>query len=350
MKTKFLRVSVIILIFSSMLIFTACGRGGNSTGTQGSSGDGNENVSNIKLSFNLGLDSSQGEASQLFKKRVEELTEGKLTVEIYPNQQLGDMREQIEQVQSGAIQMTLQGTSTLSNFAKALEFLELPFLFPNDEVMWKVLSGEVGQEVFSELEEANMVGLSYFTQGFRQMTNNQGPIHSPEDVKGQKVRTMPSDLLLETWNNWGANATVIDLGELYNALQQGVVDAEDNSIETITKMSIYEVQEYLTISNHNFLPFAFVGNKDWFNSLPTEMQEAVRTAALEAGEFGIEYIRNTEKEAMEKLKVEMKINELTPEEIEVFKNESKSVYEKYSQDPKSKEIIEKLQKAVEDNK
>lgn len=307
-----------------------------------------DDTTTIRLSFNLNENSSHGQASQLFKERVEEMSDGKILVELYPNQQLGDMREQIEQVQSGVTEITLQGTSTLSGFAKPLELLELPYLFPDDEVMWEVLSGEVGEEIFRELENVNMVGLSYFTQGFRQITTSDRPIHEPEDIKGIRFRTMPSELLIDTWVNWGANVVSMDLGELYNGLQQGVVNSQDNSIETIEQTSLSEVQNYLTISNHNFLPFAFVANKDWYEELTKDHQEIVKDAALEAGEFGIGLIRDIEEEFIVKLSDEMIVNELTEEEIEVFRASSEPIYEKYSADKKNKEIIERLVEAVDE--
>ena len=336
--SKFFLKGLFLFMISAVFLLAAC----NDSGVAGNDDD----HINIKLSFNLDTDSSHGEASQLFKERVEELSDGKINVDLFPNQQLGDMRSQIEQVQSGTLEMTLQGTSTLSNFAQPLEILELPFLFPNEEVAWEVLSGEVGKEILSEFENKNLVGLSYFSQGFRQITANQ-PIHSPEDLESLQIRTMPSKLLLDTWENWGANTVSMDLGELYNGLQQGIVEAEDNSYETIRNMSLYEVQDHLTISNHNYLPFAFVANKNWYDGLSPEFQNIVKEAALEAGEFSVDYIRDLEKEAMEVFNEELIVYELTEKEIEVFREYSEPIYEKYSENKKNKDYIDKLVEAVE---
>ena len=338
MEKLYLKRLILIIMILPLFFIGACS---NRT----ASGMGAEQI-NLKIGINLDEDSSHGEASKLFKERVEELSEGRLNVQLYPNQQLGDMRAQIEQVQSGALEMTIQGTSTLSNFAKPLEIIELPFLFPDEEVMWEVLSGETGQEILSELENVNMVGLSYFSQGFRHITADI-PIKSPEDIKGIKFRTMPSDLLINTWSNWGANAVSVDLGELYNGLQQGVVDSEDNNLETIKKLSLYEVQDYLTISGHNFLSFAIVTNKDWFEGLPEDLQEIVREAAMEAGKYSVDYMLESDKESFETLSEEMTVYELTDEEKEVFREASRALYEKYSSNGKNKAYIDKIIEAVE---
>lgn len=225
--------------------------------------------------------SSVHEGALRFKELVEQNSNGQLSVQIFPSQQLGAMREQAESVQFGSAEMTIQPISVLTLFVPDLQIISFPYLWPSEDVMWEVLDGEAGQALLSTAENQGFKGLGVWAQGFKAMTANK-KIESPEDLKGVKMRVIPSDLLINQYKAWGANPTPIDFAELYNALQQKVVDGQENPLETIYLNKYYEVQDYLTIAEHGYLAYMFTVNKDWFDGLSPELQEVVIHAEKEA--------------------------------------------------------------------
>lgn len=337
-----------ILAITTILSLVACGgqqtNGGPTPDKSAPPSNANSGeVMTVKLGHNLKEDSSDGKAMVEFKKKLEELSNGKIMVEVYPNQQLGSMREIAEQTQFGSIQMALQGASVISAFAPSMKVLDMPFLFPNDPAMWSALQGEPGKELLATLDTSGFKGLSFFHHGFRQFTSKDFPIESPEDLQGVKFRSMPSDLLIDTYKAWGANPTPIDFAELYNALQQGVVAAQDNPLETIDEKKLYEVQKNLTISNHSYLAYMLVANKAWYDALSDDLKKAVDEAAVHAANYGHDLTLKQEEEFIKKLKDQnMTVTELSEEGRKKFEEASKPVYEKYIKDEKDKEIFNKI--------
>ena len=258
----------LILALALMVIAVGCGQGNNSDGQNASnnnSAQNNDNGNNeqitVRFGHNLTEDAANGQAAIAFKEKLEELTDGQMVVEIFPNQQLGSMREQVEQTQMGSIQITMQGASVYSPFVPALTMLDLPFLFPDDQTMFEILQGDIGQDLLAQFDNAQLKGLTFMAHGFRQMTTKDTPITSPDDLKGVNFRVMPSELLIDTISAWGGNPTPIDFAELYNALQQGVVSAQDNGFESIYEMKLNEVQNNLTVTNHSYLAYVLSASK-----------------------------------------------------------------------------------------
>ena len=335
--------------FITLLVLSArCGEQRMETNESASSA-ADDGVVQVKFSHNLTESTANGRAAVAFKEKLEELTGGRMQVEIYPNQQLGSMREQVEQTQFGSIQMTMQGTSVLSSFVPALTIMDLPFLFPNHKTMWSVLRGEVGEELLAALDDVKLKGLTFLAHGFRQITTQDGPINSPEDLKGMKFRVMPSELLIDTIRAWGANPTPIDFAELYNSLQQGVVTAEDNVIETIYDKKLYEVQRNLTISNHNYLAYLLVANKAWYDGLDDDGKNAIAAAASYAADYSDEMSFKTNEEIAGKIKAAgMVITELPEQGKREFRELSQEVYDKYVRAERDQLILAKIQQAVQD--
>lgn len=294
----------------------------------------------IKLSHNQPATSPEHIGSEAFKKKVEELSNGKIKVEIYPALQLGSMREQAEAVQMGSHQITIQPISVLTPFVEELQIVDFPFLWPSTEKMYKVLDGEGGSKLLSKTEQKGFKGFGFWSSGFKQFTTRGKEIHKPSDFQGVKMRVMPSPLLIAQYKAWGANPVPIEYSELYNALQQKIVDGQENPIQTIAMNKYYEVQDTMIMSNHGYLAYVFVANKAWFEGLPNEYKEIVTKAEKEAREAERKAAADKESQYLEEIKKsKIKIYSLTDEERKAFAEASKSVHEEFAKTPHMKELL-----------
>lgn len=217
-----------------------------------------------------------------FKELVEKKTNGGVIVKIFPSSQLGSAREMIEATQLGTEEATLTTSSNLAGFEPALSILDLPFVFPTRETCYKVIESQFGKDLLKTLEDSNLVGLGWWDSGFKQITLNS-EISGLKSFKGKKIRVMESPILIAQYEAMGCSATPINYHELYNSLQQGVVDGQENPIASIYEMKFYEVQKYMAISDHAYLPLVMAVSKKWFYSLPEEYQKALYEATAEAG-------------------------------------------------------------------
>lgn len=219
-----------------------------------------------------------------FKELVEKKTNGGVIVKIFPSSQLGSAREMIEATQIGTEEATLTTSSNLAGFEPALSILDLPFIFPTREICYKVIDSQFGKDLLKTLEDDGLIGLSWWDSGFKQFTLN-APITGLDSFKGKKIRVMESPILIAQYEAMGSSAIPLNYHELYNSLQQGVVDGQENPLASIYEMKFYEVQKCLAISDHAYLPLVMAVNKKWFESLPKEYQTALQEASDEAALF-----------------------------------------------------------------
>ena len=223
-----------------------------------------------------------------FKELVEQKTNGEVKVKIFPSSQLGSAREMIEATQIGTEEATLTTSSNLVGFESALSILDLPFVFPSREVCYKVIDSEFGKDLLDTLADSGLVGLGWWDSGFKQLTLNS-EIYGLKSFKGKKIRVMESPILIAQYEAMGCSATPINYHELYNSLQQGVVDGQENPITSIYEMKFYEVQKCMAISDHAYLPLVMAVNKKWFESLLVEHQKALYEASSVASKVLREY-------------------------------------------------------------
>lgn len=260
--------SMVILILSiSVLVLVGCS---NDT-----------SVITIKLSHDLLENTPQHVGALAFKSEVETKSEGRIKVEIFPAGQLGSDVEVTEMMQLGTIQAGLVPTAKLSGFAPELQIVDLPFIFESRDIAYAVLDSEFKNTVFEPLLEKKLKGIAFWESGFKQFTSNFD-ISSPNDLMNRKIRVMESPMLIEQYKMVGANPTPIDFSETYNALQQGVVEMQENPLVSIVNMKFYEVQDVLTMSNHGYLAYAFLLSKDFWDGLSETDQEIVESAAMNA--------------------------------------------------------------------
>lgn len=239
---------------------------------------------NMKFGHDMPEDSAQHVAALKYAELVKERTKGQVEIKVFPAQQLGTDPEMVQQAQMGTLEIVLPPTAKISGFAPSLQLADLPFLFPSKEICYQVLDGPVGDKLMALLESKGLKGVSFWESGFKQMTANKA-IRKPEDFAGMKVRVMESPILIAQYKQVKANPIPIDFAETYNALQQGVVEAQENPLVSIVNMKFYEVQKYTMLSNHGFLGYAFLFSKKVYDGLPAHIQKVLRETARELAPF-----------------------------------------------------------------
>lgn len=220
-----------------------------------------------------------------FADAVKEGTNGSVVIQVFPNGQLGTDQQLIDGVRSGIIDFELSGLNNFTGMIPEAGAFTLPFMFPSRETAYKVLDGEVGQGVLTSLEEFGLKGLGFPENGYRNITNNRGAVKVPADLGGVVMRVNNSKALNDLFQSLDANPQQIPVAELYTALETGVVNAQDHPIWVVEAFKFYEVQKYLSLSQHAYSALTIVMNLDRFNSLTPDEQKVIVEAAAEAVAF-----------------------------------------------------------------
>lgn len=273
----------------------------------------------------------QHHAALAFAKYVGEKTNGEIEVQVFPLGQLGGERSMTEQVQGGTLQMTAITAGVLANFVPEIGIIELPFVYPNREVAYKVLDDKEVKDRFARYCDAKgFVFIGYTENEFRDLTNSKRPVKTPEDMKGLKIRVVEAPMMIDTFKALGANPTPLPFPEIYNALQQKVIDGQDNPIYTSILMKFTEVNKFATITNHILTECPTVVNRDFWNSLKPEHQKIFREAAEVQAKVNREGNAKNRVEALDKAKAQkVNVHVLTQKEREAFKKAVQPVHEKY---------------------
>jgi tripartite ATP-independent transporter DctP family solute receptor len=286
----------------------------------------------MKFHHDLPEDSAQHAAAEKFKEAVESRSNGEIEVKLFPSNALGNDVEATQQMQLGAIQGGIIPTAKLSSFVPSMQLIDLPFIFPSPKVAHQVLDGSAGEQLLATLDKVGLKGLTFWESGFKQFTCDH-PVKSPADFKGYKVRVMQSPIIMEQFKALGANPVPIAFTETYSALQQKVVNCQENPLVSITKMKFYEVQSDVIISNHAYLAYAFVVSKRWFDGLSATNKKIVSEAAREFTAFEREDTARREAGYLETIKASgTNISQLTPHEQSKFQDSTRSVHEKFADD------------------
>lgn len=289
----------------------------------------------------------QNIACTAFKKMVEERTDGAIRVDIYPAAQLGDARTIVEGVQMGTIEMADIENGPMGRFVPEAMLWDLPFIFRDIDHAHTVLDGDVGRFVQKKYDDVGIRHLAYNDGGFRYFTNNVRPITNMDDLKGLKIRVMESKVMIDTINAFGASAVPMAFGELYTALQQGVVDGQENPMNLIYSQRFYEVQKYLSLSGHFYYPRQYITNLNWFNNLSEEHQKIIAEAAKEACDIQREELAKYEIEMRKVLEEKgMEINEV--EKTKFLETAQQNIYPAYYEtlgsgdEEYGKELVERV--------
>lgn len=344
---------LLTLFVAALMVFVlaACNGGNQVEENAGETpAEGNENVEAKVIRAGIGLNDQHPQYLGLvkFKEIVEEKTEGAIKVETYHSGQLGDDRTMTEALQLGTQEVTIPSTAPLANFVQDFSVFDFPFLFPNEQVADAVLDGPVGQGILEKLEGQDLVGLAYWENGFRNVTNSKRAIATVEDFKGLKLRTMENDLHLEAFRALGANPTPMAFTELFTAMQQGTVDGQENPYATIYLQKFYEVQDHVSNSNHIYSPFVFLMSKSFYDGLTEEQQQIVRDAAVEAGQYERELNREANATYLADLQeAGMTYTEISAEERQKMVDLVRPVIDKYSEKI-GKDLVDSVYKAIEE--
>jgi tripartite ATP-independent transporter DctP family solute receptor len=243
------------------------------------------------------------QGAQEFARLVEEGTKGEVVIKVYGGGQLGKgERELLEGLQLGTIDMAVTATGPVSNFSEDMGVVDLPFLFTDNEHVDKVLDGPIGRSLLDGLEKANIKGLAFFENGFRNFTNSKRSLLKPQDFKGLKFRTMENPVHLASVRQLGAQAVPMSWGEVYTSLQTGVIDGQENPVAIVFAFKLSEVQKYLSLTGHFYSPAPLSMSLKKFKGLKPEYRKVILDAALQAAAYERKLIRDNEAKQLAALK------------------------------------------------
>jgi C4-dicarboxylate-binding protein DctP len=301
----------------------------------------------MKVSHVVSASTPKGKAADFFEKRVEELTAGKIDVQVFPNSQLYGDGEEMKALVMNNVQLIMPSLSKFTSVAPQMQLFDLPFIFRDKEHLYKVMDGEVGKILKSKVDEKKqMIALDYWDAGFKHLSSSKKAIVVPEDAAGLKFRIQSSKVLEAQFKAVGGNPQVLPFSEVYSALQQGVVDATENPLSNFYTKKFHEVQSSLTLSSHGYLGYLVVMNTQFWNKLPKDLQEKVSQAMKEATELERNESALEDAKIMEELtkyaqsSKKLQIIELTPEQKQQWQKTMATVYPKFY-DVIGEELIKK---------
>ena len=266
----------------------------------------------IKFSHVVAPNTPKGKGAEKFKELAEQYTNGKVKVEVYPNSTLYKDKEELEALQLGAVQMLAPSNSKFGPMGvKDFEVFDLPFLVPTLESLRKVTEGPIGKRMLTLLDSKGMVGLAYWDNGFKQMSANKA-LRMPADYKGLKFRIQSSKVLEAQFRLLGATPQVMAFSEVYQALQTGVVDGQENTPSNMYTQKMHEVQKHMTLTNHGYIGYVVVVNKKFWDDLPGDVRGQLDKAMKEATEYSNMISEKENTEAMEEIKKSNRVQLHTP--------------------------------------
>ncbi|MCL6597545.1 MAG: DctP family TRAP transporter solute-binding subunit [Alicyclobacillus macrosporangiidus] len=329
---------------------SACGQpqaSGNAPAGGGSSSDGIQSMT-IKISHVVAEDTPKHQGALAMKATIEKESGGKIKVQVYPNSQLFGDKDEYQNLVANNVQFIIPDMAKLVGNDPGFNIPSMPFLFDSDQAAEAFWDGPKGQEIFKHLEKDGVLGLAMWPNGPKSITNNVRPIRSPEDMKGLKFRTQGGQVLEKVYSTLGAGSVSIPFDELYTALQQGTVDGEENTFSNIESKKFYEVQKYMTITNHTRVDYVLLTNTKFWNSL----NDATRKIIMDGVKAGTQVARDKaaqlNADALEKIKAtgKMQIYTLTPEDVQKWRDALKPVYDEWT----SKIGADVIQDAMSHNK
>lgn len=301
----------------------------------------------IKVSIGLNDASPEYKGLEKWKELVDKESKGRIEIQIFPSAQLGDDIKTMTALRAGTLEMSGPSSSPIATIDKKWMVFDLPFLFPNEQVVDKVLDGPFGKKMLDSLSSHGLVGIMYMENGYRQVTNSKREIKTPDDIKGLKIRTMENPVHLAAWRKLGANPTPMPFSEVFNAMQQKTIDGQENPNTTNFLQKFQEVQKYTTMTKHVYTPFVIMYSKKLWDALPKEDQELLMKTGKEASKWQREYNRKVDAEAAEGLaKAGMTVTKLTPEQQKAFMDATKDIAAQFEGDI-GKDVIAEVKAEIE---
>lgn len=275
-----------------------------------------------------------------FQEELNRISGGKLQIKIFSDGQLGSEREVLELLQIGSIAITKVSAAVMANFSPAYEVLGVPYLFRDKKHLFDVLEGEVGKDLMEGSSDFLLRGLCFYDAGSRSFYTKDKPIRTPEDLKGLKLRVMNHQMSIDMVNNFGGSATPMAFGELYTALQQGVVDGAENNPPSLVSSNHYEVCKYYTLDEHSSIPDVMVISTKFWNTLTEQEQNWVQKAADASVTAQKQYWAESVEECFELLK-KSNVEVIIPEKS-LFLEKSQPLIDKFSSNEEMKKLVDKI--------
>lgn len=284
-----------------MLIVAGCGNSDNEKSDGAGKEDGK--VYTLQAGHSLPVDHPYHVAFLEMADAVEERTDGRVVIEVFPNSEIGAERELTEGLTLGTVDLVVSSTAPVTNFVPELGVLDVPFLFNSRDAAVEVLNGEIGDELFASLKDKGIIGLSWGENGYRHITNALHPIEKPEDLKGMKIRTQENKIHIAAFEALGAQPTPMAWNEALTGLQQGVVDAQENPAIVADQFKLYDSkQKYMTLTGHVYSVAMFMMSQKTYDSLPEDLRDIVVEEGQKAGEKERDLIVSMEKDSIQALK------------------------------------------------
>lgn len=281
-----------------------------------------------------------------FAEYVKEQSGGNVVIEVHPSETLGSDRQMVEAVAMGALDLSINSQGPVANYNNKLLVMGLPFLFSKPEQAYAVLDGEVGEMISEELIPKGFRVLAYWENGFRHITNNVRPIYKPEDLKGLKIRTPEDQITLAIFSALGANPAPLAFGELYMALSQGLFDGQENPVTNIYYSKLYEVQKYISLTNHKYETCPLIVSEKTWGKLPEEYQKLLKEAAMKYAQVHREMNVKTNNELLGELeKAGVQVNQA---DVEAMRAATQSVYKQFEPEF-GKELVDKVREIASQN-
>lgn len=269
--------------------------------------------------------------TERFAQLVAAKSGGKIKVKEYGGSILGSEAQQVSALQGGIQEMFAPATTSVASMVKEMSLIDTPFSFANARQVDAVLQGPFGRAVLQKLPEKGLVGLDYWETGFRNITNSRKPVISPEDAKGLKIRVMGNPLFIESFSSLGANPVPMAFGELYGALESRALDAQENPYSIVLTSKFYEVQKYMSVTNHVYTANVVLISKKFWDGLSAAEKKILQDAALEAGAYHRALSRDAAEKDRKDLQAKgMQINDVSPATIAKLREITKPVADKFA--------------------
>ncbi|MGV2622538.1 UNVERIFIED_CONTAM: TRAP transporter substrate-binding protein [Halobacillus marinus] len=323
-----------LMLVGSLLLLAGCGN------SEEASGNGSK-TKELKLAHNMSEEHSIHKALEKFSESVDEKTNGEVKVKIYANGVLGGEKEVLEQLQSGAVDMTKVSAGALESFSSDYSIFSLPYLFESKDHYRAVMESDVPDSIYQSTAEKGFIGIGYFDSGARSFYTKDTPIEKPEDLKGVKVRVMDSPSAIEMVELFGGTPTPMPYGEIYTALQQGVVDGAESNETALTTGKHGEVAKVFSRNEHTIIPDVLIINKETWEGLTEDQQKAFQEAAQEATAYHTEMWDKSIEEAVkeaEEMGVEFYDVDKAP-----FIEAVQPMHDTFKEDPKMAEVMEEIE-------
>ncbi|WP_301107916.1 DctP family TRAP transporter solute-binding subunit [Sporosarcina sp.] len=285
----------------------------------------------IRFSHVVGEDTPKGLAARKFARLMKERSNGYIEVQVFPNSILYKDGEELEALSNDDIQMIAPATSKVTSIVPEWSVFDLPFAFDSYEEVHAYMKGRTGQELIGKLDRQGLVMLGMWDNGFKQLTNRDFPINKPVDIKGLNMRIMPSDIIEQQFELFGASAMKLDFNNVFQSLDEGLIDAQENTMSNITSKSLHYRQEYMTVSNHGYLGYVLLMNKEFWEGLPDEVRSLIEDTLTEVSDWQQEIAHKLNDQELSKLEECncIEIYHLSDEEKQQWEEAFSPVYDFY---------------------